>query len=113
MLVFAVTLPASHWISKFWSCRTLRFLGKYSYAMYVFQNLLIPIAALWFTSDSLGRWCGSAVCGEVLYVAIMFAATVAVALLSWNLFEKHFMALKKYFGTEHNVVPPVVSAGTR
>jgi peptidoglycan/LPS O-acetylase OafA/YrhL len=100
VLVYAVTLPDRHWISKFWKGRSLRFLGKYSYAMYVFQNLLIPIAAIWFTSETLSKSCGSRLVGEFCYVAIMFAATLVVALASWHLFEKHFLSLKKHFEGE-------------
>ena len=71
-----------------------RFFGKYSYAMYLFQNPLVPCAAYWFTSDDCERWCGSFAAGRVLYVMVMMLLVTLAALLSWNLWEKHFLKLK-------------------
>ena len=72
----------------------LRFFGKYSYAMYIFQNPLVPLMALIVTSNQLETATGSFVAGRVVYVLMMTLVTTLVALASWNLFEKHFLALK-------------------
>lgn len=109
MLILAVKIyPANSLVAATWgrlcNTRLLRFFGKFSYGMYVFQNLLIPVCALWFTAESLTRATGSAAVGHGLYVVLMFAATVVAALFSWNFFEKHFLSLKKYF--EHPTAAP-------
>jgi len=108
MLILAVkTRSANAYVSMVWNkfcnLRVLRFFGKFSYGMYVFQNLLIPVCALWFTAASLTALTGSAAIGHGLYVVLMFAATVLVSLFSWHFFEKHFLSLKKYF--EHPTEP--------
>lgn len=83
------------WYIKVCETRFLRFFGKYSYAMYIFQNPLIPLVALVFTSNQLESLTSSFVAGRVLYGFLMTMITTLVALASWNLFEKHFLSLKE------------------
>lgn len=94
--VLAIILGGdSHaWYKKLCETSFLRFFGKYSYAMYIFQNPLIPLTALLFTSKEFESLTGSFVAGRLLYGLLMAAITTAVSLLSWNLFEKHFLSLK-------------------
>jgi peptidoglycan/LPS O-acetylase OafA/YrhL len=75
----------------------LHWLGKYSYGMYVFANLLIPLVATIVTARDLAAMLGSSVLGQLAYLAMMTALTAGAALLSWHLFEKHFLRLKRYF----------------
>jgi peptidoglycan/LPS O-acetylase OafA/YrhL len=97
---FAATLAVilgsatNSWTTRICESRFLRFFGKYSYAMYIFQNPLVPLMALLFTSNQLESLTGSFVAGRVIYGLLMAAATTLAALASWNLFEKHFLALK-------------------
>lgn len=78
--------------------RVLQFLGKYSYGMYVFQNLLIPVVAPFLTAAILAKTLGNAAVGQLAYLVIMFGLTMVAALISWHLYEKHFLKLKKYVG---------------
>jgi peptidoglycan/LPS O-acetylase OafA/YrhL len=84
-------------LKQFFELRGLRTLGKYSYAMYVFQNPLVPLVALVVTSNQIEAWCGSMLVGRIVYGVMMAVITLVTALLSWNLFEKHFLALKDKF----------------
>lgn len=93
-LVILLAAPAGSRLNQLGHSRLLRFFGKYSYAMYVFQNLLIPLAACIITAPWLATKLGSPVLGQFTYCAIMFAATTGVALMSWQAFEKHFLKLK-------------------
>jgi peptidoglycan/LPS O-acetylase OafA/YrhL len=77
--------------------RVLRFFGKYSYGMYVFQSLLIPVMAGVVTATGLAASLGSPLLGQLAYLLIMFAATTGMALLSWHAYEKHFLKLKSRF----------------
>jgi peptidoglycan/LPS O-acetylase OafA/YrhL len=79
------------------NARWLRFLGKYSYAMYVFQNPLKPAFDRLFPVGQLAAATGSALAGSLLYLVLATGATVAVAWLSWHLYEKHFLRLKTLF----------------
>jgi peptidoglycan/LPS O-acetylase OafA/YrhL len=77
--------------------RLLQFFGKYSYGMYVFQLPLISIAATVVTARGLAGWLDSAVLGQLIYCCIMLAITTAAAVVSWQVFEKRWLALKRYF----------------
>lgn len=98
MILLAVNAKQTSLLGRFWNSRVLQFFGKYSYAMYVFQNLLIPLLAGWLTVAGLSASVGSPFWGRLLYIALMSAATTLVALASWNLYEKHFLKLKRLFG---------------
>ncbi|HEX5104368.1 MAG TPA: acyltransferase family protein, partial [Pirellulaceae bacterium] len=74
--------------------RVLGWFGHYSYGLYVFGNLLIAALAPLITAAEMGRLFGNNYVGQVVYVAVVGAATVAVAVLSWHLYEKHFLGLK-------------------
>jgi peptidoglycan/LPS O-acetylase OafA/YrhL len=71
--------------------------GKYSYAMYVFQAPLIPLLAPWLTAGIIADSVGSVLAGRLIYIATMSTLTFALALLSWNLLEKHCLKLKSRF----------------
>lgn len=78
--------------------RVLHFFGKYSYGMYVFQNLLIPVVAPVISAAILAEKFGSLAAGQLAYLVVMFGLTTLAALASWHLYEKHFLKLKKYVG---------------
>ena len=76
---------------------SLRALGKYSYAMYMFHYPISVWVAALVAQRSRGAselvqavlWLGAVAAGILL--------SFGLALLSWNLVEKHFLSLKKYF----------------
>jgi peptidoglycan/LPS O-acetylase OafA/YrhL len=82
---------------KVYRLKFLRTLGKYSYGIYVFHLIL----------DGIVRQSGyhPATLGEgehkllftVLYNILMMVLSFVVAFMSWHLFEKHFLKLKKRF----------------
>ncbi|MGI8979153.1 MAG: acyltransferase family protein [Pirellulaceae bacterium] len=82
---------------KLWNSRLLRFFGKYSYGMYVFQNLLIPVVASWLSVEILQEQLGNQILARLAYLTLMTALTIAAAMLSWHLFEKHVLKLKSWF----------------
>jgi peptidoglycan/LPS O-acetylase OafA/YrhL len=98
MLVLTVAAPRGTWLGRLGNSRVLRFFGKYSYAMYVFQNPLIPLMAGIVTAPGLAALVGNAWLGQAVYCALMFALTTLAALASWQCFEKHWLALKERFG---------------
>jgi peptidoglycan/LPS O-acetylase OafA/YrhL len=72
----------------------LRSLGKYSYAMYVFQYPLIRLLEPILSPESLTLQLGNEVFAAVAYIFIMFAITYCLAVISWYCFEKWFLVLR-------------------
>jgi len=85
----------------------LRLLGRYSYGMYVFHKPLHDLAGKPLL-QSLGLYehAGSAV--AVGYIAIATLVTLGLAMVSYHLFEKRFLGLKRWFVAEpaRLMVPP-------
>jgi peptidoglycan/LPS O-acetylase OafA/YrhL len=76
----------------------LRSLGKYSYAMYCFNPLVLKaLKRGGITAHSFPEVGGSVVPSLAVYGTIFFGLTFAVSLLSWHLYEKHFLSLKDRF----------------
>ena len=72
----------------------LRFLGKYSYGMYVVQLPLVTLLPL----ESVVTYLPTNPIGQsLLYLLSMFSLITAVAVLSFHLLESHFLRLKKIF----------------
>lgn len=96
-IVIAVSGSWDRWLGGVWSNPSLQFLSRYSYGMYVFQNLLIAVMEPVLTAESMCATVGSIFWGRLAYTAIMFSLALGVAMASWHGFEQHFLALKDYF----------------
>jgi len=76
--------------------KPLRSFGKYSYALYVLHVPLYRVVGI-----PLRNWFGGqphpSFSVSVLYFVIMTALTFACAVLSYHLYEKHFLRLKDRF----------------
>lgn len=72
----------------------LRSLGKYSYAMYVFQLPLVTLIGSWVSPARYESLCGAPIVGAVLYVISMFAVTYLLSVLSWHFFEWPILRLR-------------------
>jgi peptidoglycan/LPS O-acetylase OafA/YrhL len=76
----------------------LRFMGRYSYAMYVFH---LPVAYFLgefaFRVPDVPTVAGSHLPGELLFVGAATVICVALAYASWHGYEKHFLKLKGAF----------------
>jgi peptidoglycan/LPS O-acetylase OafA/YrhL len=82
------------------SLRPLRFFGKYSYAIYVFHLPLHILVSRVLLPDQLAyRGAARYVEIQLVYALVMTAVLLGMAVLSYHLFEKHFLKLKKLFPT--------------
>jgi peptidoglycan/LPS O-acetylase OafA/YrhL len=89
------------WLEKLFCLFPLRWCGKYSYAMYVFHPLIYRPTVDFLRSHL--TWTETNITAYVaLEFAILVSSVCVVSWASWNLFEKHFLKLKRFF--EYSVV---------
>lgn len=97
LLATAVTAPAAAgWVPRALSAQSLRFFGKYSYAMYVFHMPITGLAERVFPYPLLREKFGVVGVG-LLFVGAVVLATSLLSLLSWWGMERRFIALKDRF----------------
>jgi peptidoglycan/LPS O-acetylase OafA/YrhL len=89
--------PKSNRVSWLLSCPILTTFGFYSYAIYVFHFPLRVEFDKWFPVEKLSFHLHSLSLGLAAYVLCSTLVSFVVAVLSWHLYEKHFIKLKKYF----------------
>lgn len=97
VIVCAVAAPKGSSTAAAWNSKFLRFFGKYSYAMYVFQYPLIPSMAPILTAELLSERSGSVFLGRLLYVILMTTVATGSAVVSWHVLEKRALKLKRHF----------------
>jgi peptidoglycan/LPS O-acetylase OafA/YrhL len=90
-----VTGAQGTWLKRLFCISPMRFLGKYSYALYLWHGPADAIVRHYFPPQS--ELFGSRVPAQFLFVAMASALSIAFALLSWNLLEKHCLRFKKAF----------------
>jgi peptidoglycan/LPS O-acetylase OafA/YrhL len=84
---------------RFFRSRFLRFFGKYSYAIYLSHVPLRDTLRRTIFPDSLlvGSTGLELIGRQLLFFIACTAFSVGVALVSWNVYEKQWLRLKKYF----------------
>ncbi len=96
-LVLSVTAPSASLLGRALNNTTLRFFGKYSYGLYVLHGLLHPWIEKRLPFKTFSANLHSFYLGLLAYAAIGTGISLAGALLSWHLYEKHFLKLKRFF----------------
>jgi peptidoglycan/LPS O-acetylase OafA/YrhL len=97
VLVRVVAAAPSSPAGRLFGHPAARLLGRYSYAMYVFHMMLRPTIESHLPPSRIAAWTGSSVLGMVLFLAIAVGTCLTAAWVSWHLYEKHFLKLKRYF----------------
>jgi peptidoglycan/LPS O-acetylase OafA/YrhL len=114
LLVWALVAPKQSVTSRFFRSRPMVFLGTYSYGLYVYHHFISYYLTTHRTDLELARWLGSHGTAVALQAALGASASLAVAYLSYEFFEKRFLRLKRRFETSKEPAPqrsPVVGAG--
>jgi peptidoglycan/LPS O-acetylase OafA/YrhL len=87
-------------VYRIMSFAPLRFLGRYSYALYVFHYpVLLALRTAGFTVEATIASSGSRLAGELVFVAVNAGITLALSLVSWHLFEQRMLALAPRLST--------------
>lgn len=106
LLVLGTT--STGWLGRLLRARHLRAWGKYSYGLYLLHYPLLGVL-----DDKLGpsldrlTWGGSHLPGVLALCVVGLPMSYAIAWASYNLYEKRFLALKRYFGAAHSRVPEI------
>jgi peptidoglycan/LPS O-acetylase OafA/YrhL len=85
--------------SRFFRSRFMVFLGTYSYGLYVYHHFISYYLTSNRTELELAPLLGSHGLAVALQATLGASASLAVAYLSYQLFEKRFLRLKRLFGT--------------
>jgi peptidoglycan/LPS O-acetylase OafA/YrhL len=97
-VALAAAGQAGSWLVRFFSVSALQTLGRYSYALYLFH---VPVRRFirdeYFPVDSFPTWFGSPLPGQLLFYVAATAPALALAWLSWHVYERRWLALARYF----------------
>ncbi len=89
--VVAVTLDDRNWFAKALSWRPFRYVGQVSYGVYLYHPITLMAISL-----VIPRW-GNGVLGALTRLAVVAAASIGVASVSYYLLEQPLMRLKDLF----------------
>jgi peptidoglycan/LPS O-acetylase OafA/YrhL len=103
LLVWALIAPKQSATSRFFCSRAMVFLGTYSYGLYVYHHFISYYLTTNRTELELTRWLGSHGAAVALQATLGASASLAVAYLSYELFEKRFLRLKRLFQADKPV----------
>ncbi|HJU16619.1 MAG TPA: acyltransferase [Stellaceae bacterium] len=114
LLVWALIAPERSATSCFFRSRAMVFLGTYSYGLYVYHHFISYYLAANRIDLELAGWVGSHAAAVALQATLGASASLALAYLSYEFFEKRFLRLKRLFATTKAPAPErpaVVVAG--
>jgi peptidoglycan/LPS O-acetylase OafA/YrhL len=92
------------WIGATFQSAVLRSFGKYSYAIYLFHQPLNQMVGAPLLHRLLPQ--GTGLTAGCTYMVSVTAASYAMAVVSYHGYEKHFLALKRYFPPGRRSAPP-------
>lgn len=96
-IVILLSLSPTNPLARAINNQPLRTLGKYSYGVYVLHPFILGFMQDELSYQTLSQKAHSGAAGVFLFFVIGFAFSLAAAWLSWNLLERHFLKLKRYF----------------
>jgi peptidoglycan/LPS O-acetylase OafA/YrhL len=109
MIAWSVTGSKGLFLNRFFGNRSLRFFGRYSYAMYIIHLPLDTAARAWgLRVKPIAQRLGAVTPVLIIYSVLAGGLTVGLALVSWNLLEKRFLALKRHFVASGGTPGPVI-----
>lgn len=93
LLVLAL---GSWWLRGIFSIKPMRTLGKYSYGLYVLHLIILA-----YIEKPLRDWLQQMHVGKGFTIALIglagFGSSLLAAVLSYQLYERHFLRLKRFF----------------
>jgi peptidoglycan/LPS O-acetylase OafA/YrhL len=105
LLMWALIAPMRSATSRVFRSRFMVFLGTYSYGLYVYHHFISYYLSSNRTELELARWLGSHGAAVTLQATLGASASLGVAYLSYELFEKRFLQLKALFEAAKEPAP--------
>jgi peptidoglycan/LPS O-acetylase OafA/YrhL len=103
-IVALAVCGAFRWLNN----RVLREVGQKSYGMYVFHALLLALVVRYIHLPShLRQWTSHPYLADMIFFFSMIIITYLVAFISYNVYEKHFLRLKRFFGGDQSRKPKI------
>jgi peptidoglycan/LPS O-acetylase OafA/YrhL len=106
LLVWAVVAPSYSATSRFFCSRFMAFLGTYSYGLYVYHHFISYYLTANRSDLQLAHWLGSHGLAVALQASLGASASLALAYVSYELFEKRLLRLKRLFQTPKETARP-------
>jgi len=98
LLVLSVSARPGNALFRVTNLKLLRFFGRYSYAAYLLQPMVVVFMRRSFIRpERFPAIAHSHIPAQLLFYAVGFSASMGLAVLSWHLWEKHFLRLKALF----------------
>lgn len=97
LLMGALTSLENSVASRFFRSRFMLRAGTYSYGLYVYHHFIYYYMKTHRTWVVVSRWLGSNMAAVLAQAAVGMLASAAIAYASYELFEKPFLSLKRYF----------------
>jgi len=97
LLLHALFAPASSITGRAFRSGPMTWLGKYSYGLYVYHHFLAYYLEEHATEFALARVVGSHTLAVVIQALAGIAVSMAIAWASYELVEKHFLRLKRFW----------------
>jgi peptidoglycan/LPS O-acetylase OafA/YrhL len=113
LLVWALIAPERSATSRFFCSRSMVFLGTYSYGLYVYHHFISYYLSTNRTDLELAHWFRYHWAAVALQATLGASVSLALAYVSYELFEKRFLRLKRLFETAKEPAPqrpPAVGA---
>jgi peptidoglycan/LPS O-acetylase OafA/YrhL len=99
MLVLALTAPPSAVLSRALNLRGLESVGRYSYAIYLFHQIVGQIIGQVLQRLALPAVFGSFIPATLVMMLAAVSISFGLAWVSWHAFEGPIVALKRYFAS--------------
>ena len=103
--MWALIAPERSATSRFFCSRFMILLGTYSYGLYVYHHFISYYLTSNRTDLEWAGWLGSHGAAVVMQATLGASASLALAYLSYEVFEKRRLRLKRLFETVKEPAP--------
>jgi peptidoglycan/LPS O-acetylase OafA/YrhL len=111
LFVWTLIAPERSARSRFFCSRSMVFLGTYSYGLYVYHHFISYYLISNHTELELARVLGSHEAAVALQAIVGASASLTLAYLSFEFFEKRFLGLKRLFEADKEPALQLSTAG--